>query len=185
MSEPALTLHRWTRAEYERIVDAGVFDPEARLELLDGEIVEMSPQKSLHAAAVDLVEDVLRRCLGAGYYVRGQKPLALDDISEPEPDVAVVKGSIRDYTGQHPTTAVLLVEVADTTLTKDRQYKATVYARNGIPEYWILNLRDRALEVYRYPTGNAYSKRLVLSPDQTVAPLVVPDMQIKVADLLP
>jgi Uma2 family endonuclease len=97
MSKPTYRLHRWSRNEYDRMVETGVFSPEARLELLDGEIVEMSPQKSLHASAVDLVEEVLRGGFGEGFYVRGQKPLTLDDYSEPEPDVAVVKGTIRDY----------------------------------------------------------------------------------------
>jgi len=116
MSEPMHTLHRWTRAKYDRMVETGVFQPEARLELLDGEIIEMSPQKSPHATAVNLIAEALRGGFGTGFYVRGQMPLTLDDNSEPEPDVAVIKGNIRDYADHHPSSAVLIVEVADTTL---------------------------------------------------------------------
>jgi Uma2 family endonuclease len=185
MSEQTHSLHRWTRSEYHRMVATGVFPPEARLELLDGEIVEMSAQKGPHASAVDLVEEALRVGFGKGFYVRGQKPLRLDDYSEPEPDIALVEGSIRDYADHHPTAAILVVEVADTTLAYDRLNKAAVYARTGIPEYWILNLRDRCLEVYRRPAAGAYSERILLIEGETVSPLADPGLRIEVADLLP
>lgn len=185
MSEPIRTLHSWSRSEYERIVDAGAFDPGSRLELLDGEIIEMSPQKSAHATAVDLVEDALRQCFGGGFYVRGQKPIALDEMSEPEPDVAVVTGRIRDYADRHPRTAVLIVEVSDTTLAFDRARKAPAYARNGVTEYWIINLRDRVLEVHREPARESYRQRLLLGEQDTVSPLAAPDGRIAVGDLLP
>lgn len=185
MSEPIRTLHSWSRSEYERIVDSGGFDPESRLELLDGEIIEMSPQKSVHATAVGLVEDALRQCFGGGFYVRGQKPIALDEMSEPEPDIAVVTGSIRDYTVCHPRTAVLIVEVSDTTLAFDRTRKAPAYARNGVREYWILNLRDRVLEVHREPAGESYRQRLLLGEGDIVSPLAAPDCRIDVGDLFP
>jgi Uma2 family endonuclease len=97
----------------------------------------------------------------------------------------MVKGDIRDYTDHHPRTAVLLVEVADTTLAFDRMKKAAVYARNGIPEYWILNLRDRTLEVHRDPEGDAYTEQWVLASDQGVSPLVAPGAHIEVSELLP
>jgi len=185
MSEPIRTLHSWSRSEYERMVDAGVFHPESRLELLDGEIIEMGPQKSPHATGTQLVEEALRRCFGPGFHLRGQMPLAIDDRSEPEPDVAVVKGSIRDFTSHHPETALLLVEVADTSLALDRMKKAAVYARNNIPEYWILNLRDRTLEVQRNPVGDAYAEQSILTADQDITPLAAPDAKIQVSELLP
>jgi Uma2 family endonuclease len=112
-------------------------------------------------------------------------PLALDDTSEPEPDVAVVPGKARDYTFAHPTTAALVVEVADTSLALDRKTKQAVYARNGIPEYWVVNLQDHCLEVYRGPQGDQYQFRTVLRHGETVAPLANPDRAIAVADLLP
>lgn len=120
-----------------------------------------------------------------GYTIRNQAPLALDEHSEPEPDIAVVKGAIRDFVNTHPRTAVLVIEVADSTLQYDRTTKARVYARNGIPEYWIVNIQDRQLEVYRQPVGQEYMERLVLDTNQMLACLAQPDHDISVADLLP
>lgn len=185
MSEPHRTLYRWSRAEYDRMVDAGVFSSNIRLELVDGEIVEMSLQKSAHATAVDLVEEALRTCFGNRFYIRDQKPLAIDAHSEPEPDVAVIEGSIRDYKDHHPRTAVLLVEVSDSTLAFDRMNKAALYARNGIPEYWVLNLRDRTLEIHRSPSEGSYTERQVLVAEEAVSPLALRGTRIAVADLLP
>lgn len=185
MSEAIRTLHSWTRAEYEHMVDVGGFHPGARLELLDGEIIDMSSQKSAHAAAVALVAERLRDCFDVGFHIRGQMPLALDDRSEPEPDVAVVPGGIRDYVDRHPRTAVLIVEVADSSLVFDRTRKAAAYCRNRIPEYWILNLSDRALEVHRVPTDASYRERRVLGDRDSVTPLAAPDCQVGVAELLP
>jgi len=127
----------------------------------------------------------MRDGFGTGFHIRGQKPFILNDYSEPEPDVAVVKGNIRDYTDHHPSTAVLLVEVTDTTLAYDRLDKAAAYARNAIPEYWILNLRDRCLEVYHRPGRGAYAERTRLTVGETISPLAAPDLRIEIAALLP
>ncbi len=178
-------VHRWTRQQYENMALHDIFQPEERVELLDGVIVDMSPQKSFHAVATRLVEEALRAAFPSGHDVRVQMPLALDDSSEPEPDVAVVPGKARDYTLAHPTTAVLVVEVADTSLALDRKTKHAVYARNGIAEYWVVNLQDHCLEVYRGPQGNQYQSRTVLRHGETVAPLASPERIIAVADLLP
>lgn len=177
--------HRWSRAEYEHIVNVAGFPSGARLELLDGDIIDMSPQKSTHACAADLAEAALRACFSNDAYVRSQKPLALDDTSEPEPDIAVVPGSARDYAEQHPTNALLIVEVADSSLDFDRTRKARAYARNAIPEYWIVNLRELVLEVWREPIGDAYQSIRKLRADEEVCPLAAPDCAIAVADLLP
>ncbi len=183
---------RWTRVEYDRMVAAGVFSPGERLELIDGEVVAMTPQGSAHATAVRLVEDALRAAFGAGYDVRVQMPLALDPASEPEPDVAVVQGRPRDYRDAHPTSAVLAVEVGDTTLVYDREQKASLYARGGVAEYWILNLVDRTLEVYREPAalpdaryGWGYRVTPAYGPDDHIAPLAAPRARLRIADLLP
>lgn len=135
-----LPRHRFSRAQYEHMVDTGVFGPEDRLELLEGEIIDMAPEKSRHATAIRLLEDALRKVFGYGYDIRSQLPLSLNDLSQPEPDIAVVTGSPRDYRDAHPAHAVLVVEVADTTLAYDRTRKLATYARSGIPEYWILDL---------------------------------------------
>ena len=145
MGGQTVQTRRWTRDEYDRMIATGIFHPEERLELLEGEIVHMTPQGSGHATAVRLVEDALRNLFNVGFDVRVQMPLALGTDSEPEPDVAVVVGPPRDYRDEHPRVAILVVEVADSTLSLDRERKAALYARAGIQEYWLLNLTDRCL----------------------------------------
>jgi Uma2 family endonuclease len=192
MGMSAVQTRRWTREEYERLIETGVFHPEERVELIDGELVVMTPQKSVHATAVRLVDEMLRMAFGSGHDVRAQLPLALDPDSEPEPDVAVVIGMPRDYRDAHPTTALLVVEVADTTLAFDRERKGSLYARAGIADYWILNLADRVLEVYRDPVpapsalyGWHYRVPQRLSASDSVSPLAAPRARVAVSDLLP
>ena len=171
-------VRHWTREEYLRMAEAGIFAPGERVELIEGEIIAMTPQKSPHAAAVWLAQEALRLAFGPGFHVRSQLPLTLGPESEPEPDAAVVRGTARDYVDSHPTTATLVVEVADTTLEFDRGRKAAMYARAAIPEYWILNLPDRVLEVFLdpgplpdQPTEHGYRSVRRVGPPDTVAPL--------------
>ena len=185
-------VRRWTRQEYEHLAAQGVFAPAERVELIEGEIVAMTPQGTLHAAAIMLVQVALQRVFQVGYVVCVQLPLALGLRSMPEPDFAVVPGSPRDYRDEHPTTAVLVVEVADTTLEFDRSEKASAYAAAGIPDYWVLNLVDRVLEVFRdpgpqpgAPFGHGYRTHLRCGLADRVAPLAAPGAFINVADLLP
>jgi len=189
--EPYVTTRRWRRLEYERLVDLGIFVGE-RLELLDGMLVVGEPQDSPHAAIVMQVGQVLAAAFGAGWHPRLQAPLALDEASEPEPDVAVVAGTPRDYLGAHPSTAALVVEVADSSLRLDRRLKSGLYARAGLPEYWIVNLVDGVVEVHREPQPASdavyswvYQSIEVLRPPATVTPLAAPGARIPVADLLP
>jgi Uma2 family endonuclease len=179
--------HRWTRQEYERLVDRGLLPPGKRVELIEGVIYDMSPQNSLHAMAYLLAHDALRIIYPSelGFTVRGQLPLALSDDSEPEPDLAVVHGSIRDFPDGHPTTALLVVEVADSSLLHDRKQKIPLYARSGIPEAWLLNLVRRALEVFRDPVDGVYQTRIILRVGDSVSPLGRPEAVIAVSDLLP
>lgn len=149
----------------------------------------MTPRGSRHATAVRLAEDALRAVFGTGFDVRVQLPLALDPDSEPEPDLAVVTGSPRDYLDTHPQTAVLIVEVADTTLSYDRERKTCRYAKAGT-EYWIINLLEGYLEIYRHPvivssSSIAYQSHSAASSSDTISPLVAPDMSLAVAELLP
>ena len=185
-------VRRWTRQEYDKMVECGIFPPGERVELIDGEIIEMSPQKSGHATAIRLTEEALRLAFGAGYDVRVQMPLALDPLSEPEPDVAVVRGSPRDYRDAHPASALLVVEVADTTLSYDREQKGSLYARAGVADYWILNLSEGRLEVFRDPIAMAQARygwiyRTVgyYTAGEQVSPLAAPQAVVPVADLLP
>lgn len=179
---------RWTVTEYDRLIADGYFQPDERAELINGEILATTPPKSRHAGTVRLIEESLRAAFAGGADVRVQMPLALRPDSEPEPDVAAVAGSFRDYKDHHPSTALLVVEVADTTLAFDRKVKAPIYARAGIPEYWIANVADGILEVYREPieTATGWTYRLVhrLGPDDTVQPQTG-QVQIPVRDLLP
>ena len=189
--EQEATTRRWLRVEYERLVDLGMFVGE-RLELLDGVLLVREPQGSPHAAIVAKVGQVLAVAFGDRWHPRLHSPLALGEHSEPEPDVAVVVGAPLDYVAGHPTTAALVVEVADSSLRLDRRFKAAVYAQAGVREYWIVNLVDRTLEVYREPQppadgqeGWVYHSVEVLRPPASVTPLAAPAARISVADLLP
>jgi Uma2 family endonuclease len=180
---------RWSRAEYDQLVDRGTFPPGARVQLLDGEILEMTPQSPDHALAVRAVEEALRRVFTHGYDIRVRMPLAIGDESEPEPDVAVARGHFRDY-HTHPLIAALVVEVADTSLEFDRSRKAAQYASGEITEYWIVNLMDRQVEVFRDPAvsptgGAAYQTQFSAAVGDTVAPLPHPERRIEVISLLP
>lgn len=185
-------VRRWTRREYDQMVGAGIFPPGERAELIDGEIVAVTPQGSEHATAVRLVEEALRVAFAAGCDVRVQMPLAVDPSSEPEPDVAVVAGGPRDYRDGHPASALLVVEVADTTLAYDRDQKGSLYARAGVAEYWLVNLVDRRLEVHRDPApqresryGCGYRDVRSHAAGDRISPRAAPHATVDVADLLP
>jgi Uma2 family endonuclease len=178
----------WTREEYYRMGDLGFFLGQ-RVELVEGEIVVFSPQKWPHTSAIDRVSEVLRAALGSGFWVRTQYPLNFG-TSDPEPDVSVVLGRREDYS-DHPTTAVLIVEVSDTTLSYDRNRKASLYARAGIADYWIVNVANKQLEVRRDPRpdpsqhyGHGHASVTTLVPPAAVTPLATPQVSLAVADLL-
>lgn len=186
MSAPAIQTKRWTRLEYDRMAEAGIFSPEERVQLIDGDIVAMTPQNSPHAVTIGKTQRVLERCFGPNVWVRVQMPLIVDPDSEPEPDLAVVPGAPADYRDEHPRTALLVVEVSDSTLHLDRDRKRAVYARAGISEYWIVNLADRCLEVYRDPVhAGSYRSSQTLRPSETLSPLAARTATVAVADLLP
>jgi Uma2 family endonuclease len=185
MRTTTVELYRWTRQEFEQLASMGFFDPEERLELIDGEIFHMPVQSSFHATAVRASEEALRSIYQRGYDVRVQMPLAIDEYSLPEPDIAVVRGSWRDYRENHPATALLVVEVADSSLQHDKNRKRPRYAQAGVAEYWILNLTEYCLEVYRDPAGGDYQSYLRLGAEDAVSPLSHPHLAIPVADLLP
>jgi Uma2 family endonuclease len=192
MSTTPARTKQWSRFEYERLVDLGAFQPGDHVELVAGELLVREPQGSPHATGVRAVEEALRAALGPGWEVRTQMPVALDDESEPEPDVIVAPGSFRDYSHTHPSRPVVLVEVADSSLDYDREDKGSLYARAHVPEYWIVNLVERVLEVYREDGpdvravhGWAYRTKQTLGPEACITPLVAPAACIRVADLLP
>ena len=191
MAQAPLTLRRWTRREYERLVDLGAFDREP-VELLGGQLIVAEPQGSYHVTAVGMLGSRLATVLPPGWIARVQAPLALDEESAPEPDLAVVPGTWADYRDAHPASAALLVEVADSSLAFDRDQKGSLYARARVADYWIVNLVDRVLEIYRDPGpdptaahGWSYRSPLMLSPAETVAPLALPAVRLSVGELLP
>jgi Uma2 family endonuclease len=182
----------WTRAEYERLIEIGILGEDEPVELLAGQLVVREPQGSPHATAVRLVDEALRRAFGRGWDVRCGLPVALDAESEPEPDVCVVVGSPRDHRDAHPARPVLIVEVALSSLDVDRRLKASLYARAGIADYWVLDLPGQCLEVHREPVpdpeatrGWRYARVLLLDRSHTVSPLAAPEAGIPVSDLLP
>ncbi len=182
----------WTVAEFERLFDLGFFAPDARLELIEGEIFEAMTQRTTHSTSLSLTQYVLERIWNDGFYVRVQMPMVLGESSKPEPDLAVVVGTPRDYLESHPSTAILVVEISDTTLVPDQTTKSSLYARAAVEEYWIVNLVNRTLEVRRQPFaqsdalfGWAYRSTQILLPGESVAPLRAPDVSVKVDELLP
>lgn len=183
---------RFTVAEFERLLESGIFSADERLELIEGRIQTKMTQNSAHATAIRLGLKLLLRIVPLGYEVSVQLPLVLSEDSRPEPDLYVSHGEARDYTNAHPTTAVLVVEVADSSLLTDRTRKGGLYARAGIPEYWIINLAARVVEVLRQPVpmpsepfGYAYRSLTRFSADETLPLPFAPETTLSVADLLP
>jgi Uma2 family endonuclease len=180
--------HRWSGSEFDRASETGVFDGH-RVELINGEILELPEMNDPHAQAVQLATYALLPVFPpTSATVRCQLPMRLGE-SRPLPDLVVVAGTPRQV-AQHPTTALLVIEVSDSTLAFDRGEQADLYASNAIADYWIINVQDRCLEVFRKPVVDAagighYSERLVFAPTQTVSPLAAPQQLIAVADLLP
>lgn len=192
MSEAILRTRRWSRVEYDRLIDKGVFQPDERLELLAGHLVVREPQGDPHILAIERLNEVLRVAFGPEWRVRIQLPVALDDESEPEPDVSVAAGRPLETTEAKPSRLALVVEVAQSSLAFDREYKGSLYARARVPEYWIVNLVDRVLEVYRDPMldagasyGWAYRSVQSLRSGEHVSPLAAPTARVPVLGLLP
>ncbi len=183
---------RFSRAEYERLIDLGVFQPGEPIELIGGELMVAEPQGAAHYTAIQKTAKTLEAAFGSGWHVRTQGPIGLDDDSEPEPDVAVVPGDPDDYGHAHPSRPVLTVEVAESSLGADRERKGSLYARAGLPDYWVLNLVDRVLEVYREPAPDAtapfgwrYARREVFDASARVTPLAAPGSIVPVSQLFP
>jgi Uma2 family endonuclease len=180
----------WTAEQAYRLAELGFLD-DRRVELLDGVLYEMTTNPP-HAVAVGLAAEVLRVRFAPANMVRVQLPLDFGRRSVPEPDLAVVPGSPRDYLQHHPTSALLVVEVSDATLRKDRGLKAHIYAHAGVADYWIVNLIDRQLEIHRNPGRDPsrkgryrYADVTIVPADGQASPLAAPGVVIAVADLLP
>jgi Uma2 family endonuclease len=188
--QPAPARRRFTLEEYHWLVQQGFFR-EDRVELIGGEIVHMAPTGPEHSTTKSRLLLALMPLVGTGRHLRVDDPLTLGD-QEPVPDVAVVPGSPEDYRQAHPSSALLVIEVADTSLEYDRTVKASLYASAGIPEYWVVNLVERRLEVYREPTSPApeapfnalYRSLRIYHLEETVSPLFAPEVSVKVGELI-
>ena len=186
MTAPAVVRKRFTTQEYEQIAAAGVFAEDDRVELLEGEIVEMSPIGPQHSACVSRLNRLFQARVGASVIVRVQDPIRLSAYSAPQPDVALVQ--LRDdfYAGSHPEPedVLLLVEVAESSLNYDRDLKLPLYARAGIAEVWLVTLLPQVIEVYSAPGESDYAERREARRGGSVTARNVPGLVLTVADIL-
>ena len=192
MSEE-IRVRRWTRKEYGTLIGLGILQEDDPVELVGGQLIVSEPQYPRHATAIRLATRALRRAFpDDAWEVNAQLPVALDEESEPEPDLSVAPGTARDYLAGHPTRPVLIVEVAESSLRFDRRDKGSLYARAGIADYWIVNLVDEVVEVYRdpapaadHPYGWTYRSVERHGREASISPLSAPTALIAVAELLP
>jgi Uma2 family endonuclease len=177
------TLATWTVKDYHQMIAAGILS-NRRVELLSGEIVEMPPEGPLHTFYGEDLADYLRSCLTGRALVREARPITLEN-SEPEPDISVVKAPRTNYKERHPYAedVFLLIEVSNTSLTKDLELKKALYASVGIPEYWIIDLKNKQLIVFRSPQGNDYFSKQEMTQGK-ISLLAFPDVEVSVDRLL-
>jgi Uma2 family endonuclease len=183
--------YRWTISEYRELYKTGLFCDKKTM-LLDGVLYVMVMPNPAHDTALTLAFDFLRAACPTGHYIRNQQGLDIGTANDPGPDLAMVSGSARDYATRTPTTAAMVVEVSDTTLSIDTTTKAELYATAGVPEYWVIDLVNNQLLVFQNPQAlpaglgaTAYRTHLTFGPTDTVSPLAAPTASIRVADLLP
>ncbi len=181
---------RISRPDYYEMERQGFF-VDQHVDRMDGLLIFRPQQSFPHSFSLSACHEALSAALSDGFWIRSQVELALDEFSDPEPDLSVVSGSIHDYRA-HPTSALLIVEVSDETLAFDRGPRASLYAKAGIADYWIVNLVERQVEVYRRPEPDAaqpfgfgYAERCIFRPGQAIAPQAKPSVQIEVAPLFP
>jgi Uma2 family endonuclease len=182
----APTKHRFNVKEYYRMAETGVLQPDARVELLNGEIIDRSPIGPFHGGVTNYLIEIFTAASKSRWMTSVQNPVRLDDHSEPQPDLVLLKPSPDFYRRQHPQPAdvYLLIEVADSSLTTDREAKLPVYGRAGIAEVWIVNLIDQTVEVYREPHFTGYGSKTILRAGGQAKPQAFPDVAVDVAELL-
>jgi hypothetical protein len=182
----ATTKHRFTVEEYYRMAETGVLRPGARVELLNGEIIDMSPIGPFHGGVAKRLNQIFTQLSRGRWVVAVQDPLRLGAHSEPQPDLMLLKPAADGYTAHHPgpEEVFLVVEIADTTLMQDRAVKLPAYGHAGVAEVWIANLLDATVEVYREPHFAGYSSKVILRAGDTASPEAFPDVTVDVAELL-
>jgi Uma2 family endonuclease len=176
----SVTLAKWTFEEYHRMIKAGILD-DRRVELLKGEIVEMSPEGEPHAYSRNEAGEYLAKLLGDRAKVRQDSPITLPNNSEPEPDIAVVQNLGREYRSHHPYPENIfwVIEYSQASLNKDLEIKSKIYAEVGIPEYWVVNLNELQLIVFRDPQNGEYTSKQTLTAG-TIQPLAFPDIAVSI-----
>ena len=185
--EPRANLKYWTVQEYHRMSELGILDPSQRTELIAGQIILKTAKGTAHVITLQLLANSIQSQLNTTAFISTQDPIRLDNFSEPEPDLAIVKGSILDYTQAHPGAEDihLVIEVADSTLKQDCEVKDKLYARSSIVEYWVINIKNRQVQIFRDPTPTGYGSQLILTETHSVSPLAFPDINIAIASILP
>jgi Uma2 family endonuclease len=189
MSTPAPTAprhHPITVREYFRMGETGVLSPDARIELIEGEIIDMPPIGPPHAGIVNRLVRILDRAIGDRAIVSAQNPMILGELSAPQPDLALLRYRDDFYSKAHPVSedVLLAVEVADTTLAYDRRAKAPLYARFGIPELWIIDVQGRHLDLYRHPEGDRYTTQTRARDLSALEVEVLPGLVLNLSALL-
>ncbi len=186
-TETTLKLRLWTVEEYHRMADAGIFSADERVELLEGKIIWMSAKGTAHRSAVGRTDYLLKNRLGNRAWVSIQDPVKLNEQSEPEPDIAVVKVDPLDYADHHPTPSEVyfIIEVADSSFKLDCETKGKAYSKAGIIDYWVLDVIGRQLHVFREPTEDGYQSEVIVEEDGIISPLQFPDLSIAVLEMLP
>jgi Uma2 family endonuclease len=181
-----LVRRRFTADEYHRMADVGIFNEDDRVELIEGEIVEMTPIGSRHAACVDRLNELLVQHFAGVALIRVQNPVRLSDDSEPQPDLALLRRKADFYASREPTPddVILLVEVADTSLEYDRRVKVPLYAHSGIREVWLIGLERETVTVYQDPAPSGYRTIRTLRRGDRLAPAAFADRELAIADIL-
>ena len=186
--ESPTNLKYWTVQEYYQMSDLGILDPSQRTELIAGQIILTTAKGTPHVLTFRLLATALKNALAdPAIFVSTQDPIRLDNFSEPEPDLALIKGTILDYTQAHPGAEdiYLVIEVADSTLKQDCEVKDKLYARSSIAEYWVIDIKNRQVQIFRDPTPTGYSSQLILTETHSVSPLAFPEMILSIASILP
>ncbi|MBE9032739.1 Uma2 family endonuclease [filamentous cyanobacterium LEGE 11480] len=181
-------LKRWTVEDYHRISELGMIRDDERTELIAGQVLFMAAKETPHILALRLLSIALDKLLAdQSLFISTQDPIQLDDFSEPEPDCAIVRGTALNYADRHPCPSdiALVVEVADSTLKYDTEVKDKLYAQSGIVDYWVVDLKNRQLHIFRNPMPTGYTKHLILTEPNQVTPLSFSNIILNLTDILP
>ncbi len=186
IAHSSTNLRLLTVQDYHRMVEAGILAADERVELIEGQLFSMAAKGTAHSAAITRIQRILSQRLAGRALLRLQDPVQLNDFSEPEPDVAIVQPDPLDYEEHHPRPSEIfwIIEVADTTLRRDRDLKAPAYGRSQIADYWILDLPARQLWVFRNPGTDGYASQQIFAEQDIIAPLAFPDCLIRVGEFL-